>query len=116
MALGAAMHESLKAGRPVLIEEKRTIADALQGGVGLDNRHTFDLCSRFLDDFVLLSEAEIASAVRSAFYNERLVLEGAGACGLAALLQRGEEYAGAKAAVICTGDNIDPEDFRKLIQ
>jgi threonine dehydratase len=116
MERGAAMHDSLKAGRPMQVAEQRTLADALQGGIGLDNKHTFDLCRRYLDDFVLLTEDEIERCVRTAFYDERLVLEGAGACGFGAITQRAEEYAGAKAATVCSGDNIDPEAFKRLIE
>src|SRR3546814_9434895 len=41
MQRGAAMHESLQAGRPVPVEELPTLADSLGGGIGLTNRHNF---------------------------------------------------------------------------
>lgn len=115
MERGAAMHESLAAGAPVHVEELKTLADGLQGGVGLDNRYTFNLCKTYLDDFLLLSEEDIANAMREAFFLERLVLEGAGACGLGALMRFRERFSGANAAIICSGDNIDPEEFKKIV-
>src|SRR5262249_48135070 len=49
MNRGAAMHESIAAGKPVAIEEVPTLAESLGGGIGLDNHWTFDLCRRLLD-------------------------------------------------------------------
>ncbi|MFP5514940.1 MAG: hydroxyectoine utilization dehydratase EutB, partial [Alphaproteobacteria bacterium] len=52
MERGAAMHASLKAGRPVQVEELETLADSLGGGIGLDNRHTHRLAASLLDDVI----------------------------------------------------------------
>lgn len=115
MDRGAAMHDSLKAGRPIHVVEHKTIADALQGGISLENKYTFELCRRHLDDFVLLSEDEIAQAMRTAFYDERLVLEGAGACGFGAIARLNSEFQGANVAIICSGNNVDPQEFKRII-
>lgn len=115
MERGAAMHRSLQVGRPTQVEELRTVADALQGGIGLDNRYTFNLCREYLDEFILLSEDEIASSMRSAFHDEGLVLEGAGACGFGALQRCKERFRGANVAVICSGNNIDRAQFESII-
>ncbi|HEX5326739.1 MAG TPA: hydroxyectoine utilization dehydratase EutB, partial [Acetobacteraceae bacterium] len=56
MERGAAMHASLAAGRPILVEELPTLADSLGGGIGLDNRYTFAMARDLLDDAVLVSE------------------------------------------------------------
>ena len=87
MARGAAMKASLDAGRPVLVEELPTLADSLGGGIGLDNRA--DLChvprpARRCRSCV--SEDEIAAGIRHAYAQEREIVEGAGAVGIAALL------------------------------
>src|SRR5690606_27505397 len=44
MDRGAAMHDSVRAGRPVEVEEVPSLADSLGGGIGLDNRLSFPLC------------------------------------------------------------------------
>ncbi len=85
MARGCAMHDSLKAGTPVLVEELPTLADSLGGGVGLDNRYTFPLVRALLDRVVLVSEAQIADGIRAAYHDDQQVVEGAGAVGIAAL-------------------------------
>lgn len=86
MERGAAMKASLDAGRPVEVEEVQSLADSLGGGIGLANAVTFTMCRALLDEVILLSEAEIAAGMRHAYAQEREVVEGAGAVGIAALL------------------------------
>lgn len=57
METGAAMHASIRAGHPVEVVEEPSLADALGGGIFQDNRLTLDLCTRLLDDTILVSEA-----------------------------------------------------------
>lgn len=114
MARGAAMRESLDAGRPVLVEELPTLADSLGGGIGLDNRLTFAMCRDLLDDVVLLSEEEIAAGLLHAYAREREVVEGAGAVGIAALLAGRVEPKGP-TVVIVSGRNIDMALHRKIV-
>lgn len=115
MQRGAAMKASLDAGRPIQVEETRTLADALGGGIGLDNRLTFDICRTLLDDFVLLSEDEIAAGIRHAYEKEREVLEGAGAVGVAALLVHKVAELRGPIAVVLSGRNIDMELHRRVV-
>ena len=81
------MVESLRRGRPVEMSEEETLASALAGGIELDNRVTFDLVRRFVDTHVVVPEAAVARAMAYAFRSLRLVVEGGGAVGLAALLE-----------------------------
>ncbi|TPJ15186.1 hydroxyectoine utilization dehydratase EutB [Mesorhizobium sp. B2-7-3] len=114
MARGAAMKASLDAGRPVLVEELPTLADSLGGGIGLDNRLTFAMCRDLLDDVVLLSEGEIAAGIRHAYEQEREIVEGAGAVGIAALLA-GKVKAEGPVVVLLSGRNIDMQLHRKIV-
>ncbi|MER8411503.1 MULTISPECIES: hydroxyectoine utilization dehydratase EutB [unclassified Mesorhizobium] len=114
MARGAAMKASLDAGQPVLVEELPTLADSLGGGIGLDNRLTFAMCRDLLDDVVLLSEDEIAAGIRHAYAQEREIVEGAGAVGIAALLA-GKITANGPVVVLLSGRNIDMELHRKIV-
>lgn len=106
MERGAAMYASLRAGKPVPVEELETLADSLGGGIGLENRYTFALCRDLLDDVVLLSEDEIAEGIRHAFAAEGETVEGAGAVGIAALLAKKVDVRGP-TVVIVSGRNID---------
>ena len=78
MEHGCAMHASLRAGKPVQVEEVATLADSLGGGIGLDNRYTFRMVQALVDDTMLVSEEEIAGAIRHAYDQEQLILEAAG--------------------------------------
>jgi threonine dehydratase len=106
MERGAAMKASLDAGRPVEMEELPTLADSLGGGVGLENKLTFPMCRGLLDDVILLSEAEIAAGIRHAYVHERVILEGAGAVGIAALLA-GKFQPKGPVVLVLSGRNID---------
>ncbi len=114
MQRGAAMYASQQAGKPVEVEEVPTLADSLGGGIGLGNRLTFDIVRDFVDDLVLLSEAEIADGIRHAYFDEQFIVEGAGAVGIAALLA-GKVEPGDKTIVLLSGKNIDMELHRKII-
>ncbi|MER8693957.1 hydroxyectoine utilization dehydratase EutB [Mesorhizobium opportunistum] len=114
MARGAAMKASLDAGRPVPVEELPTLADSLGGGIGLDNRLTFAMCRDLLDDVILLGEDEIAEGIRHAYAQEREIVEGAGAVGIAALLA-GKVKPNGPVLVLLSGRNIDMDTHRKII-
>ena len=114
MARGAAMKASLDAGRPVLVEELPTLADSLGGGIGLDNQLTFAMCRDLLDDVILLSEDEIAAGIRHAYAQEREIVEGAGAVGIAALLS-GKVKANVPVVVLLSGRNIDMGLHRTIV-
>ncbi|WP_343672633.1 hydroxyectoine utilization dehydratase EutB [Paraburkholderia heleia] len=115
MARGAAMHASLAAGRPVDVEESETLADSLGGGIGLDNRHTFALTRALADEVILLGETSIARGVVHAYREERLVVEGAGAVGLAALLDGHIEQGKGPIVIVVSGANIDMTVHRRLV-
>ena len=114
MARGAAMKASIDAGRPVLVEELPTLADSLGGGIGLDNRLTFDACRTLLDDIVLLSEDEIAAGVAHAYDKEREIVEGAGAVGIGALLA-GKLRSTGPLLLLVSGRNIDMGLHRRVV-
>jgi len=114
MQRGAAMHASLQAGRPVELEELPTLADSLGGGIGLGNQHTLSMTQRLLDQLHLLPEGSIANAMRHAYQHERLVLEGAGAVGIAALLD-GLVPARGSVVVVVSGRNVDSAQHLRVL-
>jgi threonine dehydratase len=101
------MYHSLKAGKPVTMEEEETIADALVGGIGTDNQYTFRLAQKLVDDSVLVSEEEIAEAMLFALQEHHLVVEGGGAVGIAALLSHKVQATGGHVAVVVSGGNVE---------
>ncbi len=107
MQRGPAMVLSLRAGEVVEIVEEPTLADALVGGLGLDNAYTFDMVQEYADDTVLVSEEEIAGAMTFALESHHLVVEGGGAVGMAAILYDKVEWLGQHVAVVVSGGNVD---------
>ena len=114
MERGAAMMASQREGKPVEVEELPTLADSLGGGIGLDNRWTFDIVREFVDELIELSEEEIAEGIRHAYFNEQIIIEGAGAVGIAALLA-GKTKPRGKTIVLLSGKNIDMQLHQKII-
>lgn len=114
MARGCAMHASLGEGRPIEVEEVATLADSLGGGIGLSNRHTFEMVQHWVDDTVLVSEDEIAQAMRYAYVREQLVIEGAAAVGIAALCTR-RARPGKHTVVLLSGSNVDMAAHHQVV-
>lgn len=114
MRRGAAMHASLEAGHPVEVEERSSLADSLGGGIGLNNRYTFGLVRELADQIHLLDEPSIAAGIRHAYHEERLVLEGAAAVGIAALLERMIEPRGP-VVVVVSGRNVDTAQHLRVL-
>lgn len=114
MDRGAAMHDSIRAGRPVEVEEVASLADSLGGGIGMGNRLSFPMCRELLDEVVLVSEEEIYHAMQVLYYEDRIVAEGACVVGLAAVLSGKLSVTGPTATII-TGRNLDMEMFTRVI-
>ncbi len=114
MERGAAMQASLAAGRPVAVEELPTLADSLGGGIGLANSWTFEAVRELVDEVVLLTEAEIAAGMRHAYFQEREIVEGGAAVGIAALLAGKVEQKGPVVALL-SGRNVAMDLHRRVI-
>jgi threonine dehydratase len=110
MENGAAMHDSLAAGRPVEVTEVPSLADSLGGGIGLHNRWTFPICRALVDQTILVSEQEIYRGMKALFGDQKLVTEGAAAVGPAALIA-GKLKLDGPTAMIISGHNVDPDQF-----
>ncbi len=114
MDRGAAMYESQKAGKPIFVKEEESLADALTGGIGLNNKYTFDLTKELVDEIVLVSEKEIAEGIHYAYWRESQIVEGAGAVAIASLLNKKFNPTGPAVALMC-GRNINMDKHFRLI-
>ena len=112
---GAAMYESIHAGRPVPVPEPPSLADSLGGGIGLENRCTFGLCRDLIDDVILLSEAEIAEGMRAVYRNQRMIAEGSAAVGTAALVAGRTATLPGPVACIIRGNVVVMDAFTAII-
>jgi threonine dehydratase len=103
----AAMHKSLKAGRPVQLDTApKTIADGLAAPMA--GEFTFAVTRRYVDDVVIVEDDAIAAAMRLIITRTKLLVEPAGAAGLAAVMEGLIPGSDAqKIAVILSGGNVD---------
>jgi threonine dehydratase len=108
-----AVYRSWREQRRVVTASVNTFAD------GLATREPFEmplaLLPRLVDEIVLVSDDELASAIRLLFRTARQVAEGAGAAALAAALQRRNELSGKNIGLILSGGNITVEQFKRII-
>jgi threonine dehydratase len=102
----AAFPGSLKRGEPVAVGSALTIADGI--AVKRPGDLTLPLVERWLDDVVVVPEDDVAEAIVLCMERAKLVVEGAGAVGVAALLG-GQTAPAARGttAVILSGGNVD---------
>jgi len=112
------MYESVRAGRPVTMQEEETLAEALSGGIGLTNRYTLPLIRELVDEHVLVTEEEIQRAMLFAAGSLNVLLEGGGAVALAAVLARkcdlGGERGTESVGVVLSGGNVSPSRLEEL--
>lgn len=115
MERGAAMFASIRAGHPVDVEEVGSLADSLGGGIMHNNQFTLDICTRLIDDTLLVSEEDIYRAMQTLYFEERLIAEGSSCVGLAALqTEQIKDLRGPVAAII-SGRNVDMEMFSDIV-
>ena len=96
---------SLAAGKPVAIEAEPTIADGI--AVKRPGEVTFPLVERWVDEVLVVQEGELAEAMVLLMERAKLVVEGAGAVGVAALLSGELDPKHGTTAVILSGGNVD---------
>jgi threonine dehydratase len=113
-AAGApAMELSWRAGAPVSTEMAETIADGISVRVPVPEALTAMRAT--VDEVMLVTDEEILAAMRLLFFEAGLVVEPAGAAGLAALAKRRIEFAGRRVAVPICGGNLTEEQVRRWL-
>ena len=110
------MYHSLRAGALITMEEEDTIADALAGNIALNNQYTFRMVQEYVDDVVLVSDEEIAASMAFALEKHHLVVEGAGAVGIAALLYRRVREVGRNVVAVVSGSGVGLPLLLKVAQ
>ena len=112
-----AMYESVRAGRLIDVPDEPTLSDATAGNIE-PGAITFPYCRDLIDELVLVSEAEIASAMRDVMLAEHLVTEGAGGVAVAgwrhftAIRPR---LANQESAIVLCGGNVSAATMRDVL-
>ena len=110
----SALVDSYKANRRVTVRGQATVADGIS--VGSPGRITLPLVSRYVDDMVVVGEEEITQAMMLLLERGKLLVEGAGAVGLAAVLGGKVEAAGKRVAVVLSGGNVDTHLIARVLE
>ncbi|MCW2957321.1 MAG: threonine ammonia-lyase, partial [Solirubrobacterales bacterium] len=107
VATCAAYPASLAAGEPLTVDAGLTIADGI--AVKRPGVLTLELIAEWVDEVVVVGEDEVAEAIVLLMEKAKLVVEGAGAVGAAALLGgQASPEAGGTTCVVLSGGNVDP--------
>jgi threonine dehydratase len=104
-----AMALSWQSHRPISASTD-TIADGI--AVRVPVPEAVAIMENTVDEVMLVSDDEMRAAMRSLFYGAGLLVEPAGAAGLAAIFQRREEFRGKRVATIVTGGNLTEQQIR----
>ena len=108
------MYECIKAGKIIDVPEKPTLSDGTAGGIEAGSI-TFEICQRYVDDYILVSEDEILAAMKIILLHHHLIIEGSAGVAVAAVLKAKEKYSGKKVAAIICGGNVSEAVLKKLI-
>ena len=113
-AAGApSMKQSLADGKIEKLADVSTIADGI--AVKEPGDLTYDLCSKYVDDIVTVTDDEISAAILHLMEKQKLVCEGAGAASAAAVMFNKAPVAGKKVVCILSGGNIDVNILNRVI-
>ncbi|MEI9813577.1 MAG: pyridoxal-phosphate dependent enzyme [Acidobacteriota bacterium] len=108
------MTKALEAHMPVTIPAAATIADGV--AVRRVGDLTFEHAAKYIDEMLTVDDEEIAFGILRLLEKQKMLAEGAGAVGIAALLQHRTSLHGKRTAVLVSGGNIDITLLAHIIQ
>lgn len=109
----ASMYESRKAGEVVTVQDGDTIADGIH--VLTPGALTFELCQKYVDEIVTVTEDEICAAILALMEGQKTVAEGAGATTVAACMFGKVDISEKKTACVVSGGNVDVTTLSRVI-
>lgn len=113
-AAGApSMERSMKEHRSVHLDSVSTIADGI--AVKEPGVNTLEMCNKYVDDIVTVTDDEIAAAILALIEKQKLIAEGAGATAVAAVMFDKLPVDGKKVVCLTSGGNIDVTILNRVI-
>lgn len=106
---------SVQQNKYVTVEAKDTLSDGSAGAFEEDSI-TFPLCKELIDEFFLVSEAEIAESIRFILNTERKLIEGAAGVAVASFVKNVERFQGQTSVIVICGGNISIDKLKKVLQ
>ena len=107
------MAASLEEGRIAHLDRVSTIADGI--AVKEPGVNTFEMCNKYVDKVVTVSDDETAAAILALIEKHKLVAEGAGAVAVAAVMFNKLPVEGKKVVCLISGGNIDVSTLNRVI-
>ncbi|MBQ7411737.1 MAG: threonine ammonia-lyase [Clostridia bacterium] len=108
------MLNSVKDGKIEALDSVSTIADGI--AVKKPGSLTYELCSKYVDEIVTVSDDEISAAILALMEQHKLVTEGAGAVAVAAAMFGKLDLEGKKTVCLLSGGNIDVTILSRVIK
>lgn len=108
------MAESVKAGRILELDSEPTLADGTAGGIEPESI-TLPICQRVVDEFVLVEDEAIATAMRFLIEKHYLLIEGAAALSIAAFLDSPARYENQTVVLVVSGKKVSLDTLRKVL-
>ena len=108
------MSVSVRAGEYREVESKPTLSDGSAGGFERDSI-TFELCKKLVDDFILISEDEIADAIRSMIKQHSKLVEGSAGVAIASLLKHSDRFTDQTTVIVVCGANISQAKLQSVL-
>ena len=108
------MADSIEAGEILDLPSLPTLSDGTAGGIE-PGSITFEYVQKYVDDFEIISEEEIAAAMVHYMSIHHQMIEGAAGVAIAGLLKRQDELRGKSAVVVICGGNIALDTLAKVI-
>jgi threonine dehydratase len=110
----AVMYESVRQGRVVDIQSLPTLSDGTAGGIEKDSI-TFDICRRYVDDYVLISEDEIRDALLLITEKHHMLIEGAAALSVASFIKAEDRLEGKNVVLLLSGNKLSMETLKSIL-
>ena len=108
------MYNSLKSGNRERLSGVNTIADGI--AVKEPGENTFELCSKYIDEIVTVTEGEISSAILALIEQHKMIAEGAGAVAVAAVMFNKIDVKGKRVVSVVSGGNVDVTILSRVIK
>ena len=108
------MTDSVAVGKLLDLPSKPTLSDGTAGGIEED-AITFGLCRDLVDRYVVVSEDEIAEAMRQFIDSHHQLPEGAAGVAIAGFLKVAPDYVGKNVVIVVCGGNISRETLKTII-
>jgi threonine dehydratase len=110
-----AMSVSIKAGKVIEVEHKPTLSDGSAGGIE-PGSITFDFCSKYVNEYIQVSEREIKNSMIFMIEKQHKIIEGAAAVPIASLIKKKNLFRNKNVLVVLSGSGVGIDVIREVVR